>query len=375
MSEIVFHPYELGFCGYSGSGKTTLITNLIESLKAEYSISYLKNDQHRFEMDHVGKDTFKAWRAGASQVYISDPAHWATIKRSGPDLIERRTAFLQTDIALIEGHKTLPIEKILVIDPARTIFEKVKTGEIANILAFVGPERHFLGGDLNAPYFCRDEIENLSRFVKETLRARSKRRPLNGLVLTGGFSKRMKGDKALIRYDAQGAKPQAQVTFDLLARFCSKTFISARPGQWSGQEIGYLPQIEDAFSGMGPLGGILSAMHSSPDAAWLVVACDLPFLNQSTVEYLLKHRNPFKFASCFQSQNGDFPEPLCTVYEPKILNCFHQFLALGYRCPRKVLVNSDVKLLQQPQEHALQNVNTRDEYAKALRDIREMNLS
>ena len=117
------------------------------------------------------------------------------------------------------------------------------------------------------------------------------------------------------------------------------------------------------------MGGILSAMQAHPGAAWLVVTCDLPFLDKESIQYLISHRNPYRFASCFKSSTSEFPEPLCAIYEPKIKMRLLQYLALGYRCPRKVLINTPTQVLKQIKENALNNINFKDEYNEARRLI------
>jgi len=41
-----------------------------------------------------------------------------------------------------------------------------------------------------------------------------------------------------------------------------------------------------------------------------------------------------------------------------------------YSCPRKVLINSDVRLLQAPEPKDLSNVNNPEEYQEAVADLR-----
>jgi molybdopterin-guanine dinucleotide biosynthesis protein A len=109
---------------------------------------------------------------------------------------------------------------------------------------------------------------------------------------------------------------------------------------------------------MGPYGGILSAFMSDPEAAWLVVACDLPLIDASSINQLIEQRNPSRYATAFQSPKNEFPEPLITIWEPKSYMRLLEFMALGYSCPRKVLINSDVELLQAKDPMTLMNVNT-----------------
>jgi molybdopterin-guanine dinucleotide biosynthesis protein A len=52
------------------------------------------------------------------------------------------------------------------------------------------------------------------------------------------------------------------------------------------------------------------------------------------------------------------PEPLITIWEPKSYGTMLSFLAQGYSCPRKVLMNSDARIITAPNPEKLTNVNT-----------------
>jgi molybdopterin-guanine dinucleotide biosynthesis protein A len=190
------------------------------------------------------------------------------------------------------------------------------------------------------------------------------RRPLLGLVLTGGKSSRMGEDKAALAY---GANAESQRVFDLLRPFCSEVFVSCRADQADLPGRRGLPQIHDVLLDKGPLSGILSAFEARPDASWLVVACDLPRVDHNVIATLLQGRNPFRFATAFRGHQ-DFPEPLCAVYEPKARSRLWQFLAAGLDCPRKMMINSPVQILE-PVAGALANVNTPQERAEVLHDL------
>ena len=50
------------------------------------------------------------------------------------------------------------------------------------------------------------------------------------------------------------------------------------------------PQIVDRQPGIGPIAGISAALLEHPKAAWLVLACELPFLTEHTLEHLSGYR-------------------------------------------------------------------------------------
>src|SRR6185437_15910850 len=98
--------------------------------------------------------------------------------------------------------------------------------------------------------------------------------PVYGLVLAGGHSTRMKQDKATLSYHG---RTQLEWAMALLEGRVEKAFVSVRPGQ-SDSVRARFEQIVDTHDGLGPIAGILAAQARHPEAAWLVLACDLPFL-------------------------------------------------------------------------------------------------
>ncbi len=174
----------------------------------------------------------------------------------------------------------------------------------------------------------------------------------------------MKKDKSLLEYHG---KKQVLYCFDLLEQFCDEVFISNRKEQSRLAAHKKLPQIHDVFVDIGPLGGILSGMIRHPEAAWLVLACDLPFVNESAITTLIKGRNLLKTATAYRSTyEPSLPEPLCAIYEPRALFQLLQFLAQGIQCPRAILGRSDTQLIAQIQATSLDNVNNPQEYHEAL---------
>jgi len=182
---------------------------------------------------------------------------------------------------------------------------------------------------------------------------------LNGLVLAGGKSSRMGFDKGAVDWHG---KPQRYYMADMLKEMCNDVFISCRSGQEEINE--QYKKLEDTFTGLGPYGAILSALKEKPDCAWLVVACDLPLLDSAILQYLVDNRDPSKLATAFGNGNKDLPEPLITIWEPKSYPVLLSFLEQGISCPRKVLINTDPRLLIAPNVNALTNVNTPEELEK-----------
>ena len=106
-----------------------------------------------------------------------------------------------------------------------------------------------------------------------------------------------------------------------------------------------------------------------------MVACDLPLLDESTLKYLLENRNPSSLATAYVNAEDGFPEPLITIWEPKSYPVLLAYLAQGYSCPRKVLINSDTHLLKAPDATALTNVNTPEELDQVKRMLHQKTAS
>jgi molybdopterin-guanine dinucleotide biosynthesis protein A len=184
---------------------------------------------------------------------------------------------------------------------------------------------------------------------------------VNGLVLAGGKSNRMGRDKSSITWHG---KEQKYYIADLLKPFCKEVFISRREEQTETNQN--YKTLRDSFKEIGPYGAILSAFRFQPDVAWLVVACDLPLVDKSTLSYLLQNRDTTKIATTFTSPFDGLPEPLITIWEPKSYEVLLSYLSNGYTCPRKVLIKSnDAHILQAPDADSLMNVNTPEDFAKA----------
>ena len=187
--------------------------------------------------------------------------------------------------------------------------------------------------------------------------------PLYGLILAGGSSTRMGRDKAALEYRGQAQLDRA---FALAERHVPNVFVSVRVHQTMDAARAPRPLIVDSVEGEGPLVGIRSAFAAHCQAAWLVLACDLPFLSDAAVDNLLRERDSTALATAYRSVHDGLPEPLCAVWEPASAQLLAAYQAAGGRCPRKFLVRHGARLLEAVDPSALENVNTPEEYARAL---------
>ena len=184
-----------------------------------------------------------------------------------------------------------------------------------------------------------------------------------GLVLAGGQSRRMGRDKALLVRDGQS---QLSHMVSLLDTVVERVFVSARSDQANDSERSRFELVVDRYDDMGPIAGILSALEEHPQADWLVVACDLPNIDTSTLQFLLQNQSQQHAFTAFRSSHDGLPEPLCAIYKAGSDKVLREFIDDGLVCPRKVLIRSDTLLLEQPDPRSLDNVNTPDDLAQSI---------
>lgn len=189
---------------------------------------------------------------------------------------------------------------------------------------------------------------------------------LYGLVLSGGKSTRMGTDKGEIVYHQL---PQREHIYKLLEKCCEHVYQSLGSSQ-----LDSLPSEcsiifdEDEFKG--PYNGIMSAHNKYPEVSWLVIACDLPLINEKVLNQLVSSRDTAKAATVFATKKSKLPEPLVAIWEAKGLQEAKKQLEENPSGPRKFLMHSDVKLVYPENDEVLFNANSKEEYEDALSKLK-----
>ena len=93
-----------------------------------------------------------------------------------------------------------------------------------------------------------------------------------GAVLAGGASRRMGSDKAFAEV---GGRPLVARAADTLARAGADP-VAVVGGDAAGLARLGLHRVPDRWPGEGPLGGLITALDTSPRPVTVIVACDLP---------------------------------------------------------------------------------------------------
>lgn len=354
---------EWSFIGTPCGEIKKLAFQLTQSLSKKYKVGYVDAD-HKIA-DEAVTDADSAMSFGASMEYTDKITFHRFDSHAKLDSWHFRQQFNGMDVVLVNGNHFKAKNQVVFIDARKEDSLRRKLDRLTNVELII-----LQNGETHVFPFLKDNLENFAKipvvsindFKKIAdffLQKMEKATPeLYGLVLAGGKSTRMGRDKGLIDYHG---KPQREYVFDMMDAVCEKTFLSFREGQDVETN---LPVLTDTFKGLGPFGAMLSAFREHPNQAWLVVACDLPLLDKKTLEFLIQNRNPSAVATAFYNPETDFPEPLITIWEPRSYPILYQFLAQGYSCPRKVLINSEIELLKIAETEVLKNVNKPEELAE-----------
>ena len=284
------------------------------------------------------------------------------------DLENFRELFQHCDAVLVNGNHFYAAQQIVIFNEKKRASLEQKLDRLTQVKLFILDddvidiypflETH-LKDHKSIPRYSIKDVAGITSWIQKNIKTNSS--IIKGLVLAGGQSSRMGHDKGAIDYLG---KPHREYLADLLSDFCDPTYLSVQKASIDFQTN--YPLIADSFLNLGPYGGILSAFREDPTCAWLVIATDLPKLDKDTLKQLIDGRNSSKMATCFHNPATKFPEPLLTLWEPRSYPILLSFLANGYSCPRKVLINGEIEELQITQHEALLNVNTPEEL-KALR--------
>lgn len=349
-----FHRNEISILG----APCGIIHKLIDDVQS--SLSHLK-------LGYVDADHQASTLEGGFKKIYTDKISHHQISFNAEDLTYGyRQLFYDTDGVIINGNHFKANAQIVIINEKKrdSLLRKLdRLTDVRGIILDEGIDQPFDFlkehlGERRVPLLRIDDLKGIAGLFESVL---NQVYPVNGLVLAGGKSTRMGRDKGAIKYYD---KPQREYMAELLSNSCNEAFLSVQ-----SEFDSTIPQIPDTFLDLGPFGGILSAFRKDPNSAWLAVACDVPFVDGNTINLLLSERDPSKLATCFHNPETNFPEPLITLWEPRAYPVLLQFLTLGYSCPRKVLINSDVKEIQVPDQQILLNVNTPEEKKQAERII------
>jgi molybdopterin-guanine dinucleotide biosynthesis protein A len=181
-----------------------------------------------------------------------------------------------------------------------------------------------------------------------------------GFVLAGGNSTRMGRDKALLPH---GGGTLLEHICRVVAEAAGCVAVIGPQGRYGHVGFEVIPDLEP---GLGPLGGIHTAL-SLQRARWnLVVACDMPRLGLATLTDLVRRAKDSE-ADCLMPVTSDGPQPLCAMYRGRCLVPVEQALAEGVRKISTALERVVVEHLHLSDTTSFMNLNTPEDWESLTR--------
>ena len=325
------------------------ITAHIRSFFPGYDIAFVDADHNEEQPSSHGT----RWQKRSTVIGVS-----SALPDNG---FQRRTALWQCDAIIVNGNHFEAKSQVIICDSTKEASLRKRSSQLTNVTAII-----LADGMEELPSYVKELVPGYERleiialhdeeglrafFAKEYLRPVA----LKGLIMTGGRSTRMGRDKSTIIHHEE---EQYLHLAKLMTKLGVEPYISCRADQqafFTGQGLNV---IADRMIDVGPIGGILSAFMREPDVSWMVLACDIPLIDQPLLEELIASRRPTHTATVFRNETHHMPEPLIAIWEPRAYLIIMQFMAQGYSCPRKVLMNSNAHIISTAQHEKLRNVNT-----------------
>ena len=189
-----------------------------------------------------------------------------------------------------------------------------------------------------------------------------------GAVLAGGRSRRLAGrNKAALKI---GDATVLDRQLASLRGVVDRTIIvagDAAPFAWTG-----LPVIPDLRPGDGALGALRTAVHAAQTDRTLVMACDMPFVTEALLGYLVDAGRAADIAIP-RTRRGY--EPLCATYSRRCADEMARLISeRRFKLSEVALIpgliirelGPDELRPFGPEELLFFNINTSDDYARAI---------
>jgi molybdopterin-guanine dinucleotide biosynthesis protein A len=150
---------------------------------------------------------------------------------------------------------------------------------------------------------------------------------------------RMGRDKALLDLDGM---PLILRVAHLLEPLTGRPTVIGQPDKFDGLDVN---GVGDDQPGFGPLGAIATALHHA-DKTWnLIVGCDLPFLTNPWLEYLIQRALHSSMDVVMPRSEGGL-EPLCAMYHQRCERAISTALARGVRKVTDGLVDLRMEIIE-----------------------------
>lgn len=193
---------------------------------------------------------------------------------------------------------------------------------------------------------------------------------MTGTILAGGENRRIPMLKGHIAFNGEKI---IDSSVNLMRNLFGRAVISTNTPElyfYCGA-----PMIGDIINQRGPLTGIFSVLSNIKDDAIFVAACDMPFLNEQLIRYMVDKYNNFnsganKWGAVIPVFEGK-PQPLFGIYSKNILGVVEERLNKGLKRLKDLLTEINVLYIKEeevrqidPEGRSFLNINTMEDLEK-----------
>lgn len=191
---------------------------------------------------------------------------------------------------------------------------------------------------------------------------------INGIILAGGKSTRFGHDKVLERI---GNTSLLEHVISHINPISKDIIVVTAKGRTFAQLANHpkIKVVSDIFPGQGSLGGIYTGLVESESFYNLVVAADMPFLNESLLKYMVSVASGYDF---ILPRVGDINEPLHALYSKNCIAPIKSILGQGKKAIVELVNYVKVRFVEvgeidrfDPRHLSFFNINTLAEYERA----------
>ena len=194
--------------------------------------------------------------------------------------------------------------------------------------------------------------------------------PVYGLVVCGGKSSRMGTDKSLLNYHGQ---PQRYHLYQMLQPFCERVILSVNSSQAPDIPSEYEYLVDDPeYADIGPMGALLTAFKHYPDASFLMVGCDYPFIEVHHLHSLLKVKDESIFATAYYNMLANLHEPLLSHYQKDIFHILTDNFNLNNFSLQSVLKEVSAAIIVPDDNMIIRSIDTPIEFENVLMHLRSI---
>jgi len=222
---------------------------------------------------------------------------------------------------------------------------------------------------ISYPYHLVDYSDRIvTKTLSEIIVTQADILPITCIILAGGKSSRLGREKALEKISKRSL---IEHTIDCLSSISQEILVVTSKEQVNFIATANLKAklIVDSYPNKGALGGIYTGLANADAFYCLVVGCDMPFLNEALLHYLIGLAPAFD--AVVPKING-MTEPLHALYSKDCLASIKQLLCQDrlaisqlFSLVKTRYVDKDEIIKYDPKQLSFFNINTQNDFLKA----------